>query len=88
MFIVYNITSLDATYWTRCGLFGHDDNGFDKFISFSSSCDLVISSTTNDHIVIGQKVTNDRTPIGHYKPKANAEELNKWICFSVHWNLP
>ena len=41
IFIVYRIKAYDAnTYWTRNGLFGHDDGGFDKFVSFSPNGDL------------------------------------------------
>ena len=87
VFIIYKITSFGVIYWTPRGLYGHDDHGFDTFISFSPSGDLVVSSTTNDHIVIGQNITNGRTPITDYKTKANTGELNKWICLSVHWNL-
>ena len=69
-------------------MFGHDNSFFDKVISFSPNGDLIVSGTTNDHIVIGQNSTNGRSPIAPYKTKANAGELNKWVCLSVHWILP
>ena len=87
-FIVYKISQFGGTYWTRCGLFGHDNSAFDKFISFSPSGDLIVYAITNDHVVIGENATNGRSPIAPYKTKANAGELNKWVCLSVHWNLP
>ena len=88
IFIVYKLSSFGGSYWTHCGLFGHDDSASDKFISFGPIGDLIVSATTNDHIVIGQNNVNGRTPITDYKIKANAGELNKWICLSVQWNLP
>ena len=87
VFIVYNISLFSGTYWCRCGLFGHDNGQFDKFVAFSPQGDLIISGTINDHIVIGKNNTNGRSPIADYKSKANAGELNKWICLSVHWNI-
>ena len=69
-------------------MFGHDNSAFDKFISFSTVGDLVVSGTTNDHIVIGEHNVNGKTPITDYKTKAYAGLLNKWICLSVNWNLP
>ena len=88
VFIVYNISSFSGSYWCRCGLCGHDDSAFDKFIAFSTHGDLIVSGTVNDHIVVGQNTTNGRQVIAPYKTKANAGELNKWICLSVHWNIP
>ena len=88
IFIVYYIDSFGGSYWTRCGLYGADNGGFDVFTSFSPQGDLIVSKTTNDHIVIGQNITNGRTPIADYQNKANAGEIGKWICLSVHWNIP
>ena len=88
IFIVYNISNFSGTYWCRNGLFGADDSGFDAFVAFSPQGDLIVSKTTNDHIVIGQNITNGRTPISDYQSKANAGEIGKWICLSVHWNIP
>ena len=54
VFIVYRIKAFDAnTYWTRNGLFGHDNRDHDKFVSFSPSSDLIISGATNNYIIIG-----------------------------------
>ena len=69
VFIVYKLNSFSISYWTSNGLFGHDAMGFHKFISFSHYGDLIISSTLNDMTVIGQNVTNGRTPISDYKQK-------------------
>ena len=88
IFSVCKISQFGGSYWARCGRFGHDNSFFDKFVSFSPSGDLIVSATTNDHIAIGQNATNGRTPIAPYKTMANAGELDKWICLSIHWNLP
>ena len=88
VFIVYKLTSFTGTYWTRNGLFGHDNSGFDKFVSFGPSGDLVVAGATNDHIVIGLNTVNGKTPITTYQTNANAGELNKWCCLSIHWNVP
>ena len=88
IFMIYNITSFSGTYWCRSSLFGADNGGFDAFVSFSPQGDLIVSKSTNDHIVIGQNVTNGRSPIADYQSKANAGEINKWNCLSVHWNIP
>ena len=88
IFIVYKLISFTGTYWTRNGLFGHDNAGFDKFVSFGPSGDLIVAGATNDHIVIGTNFVNGRSPIANYQTKANAGELNKWYCLSIHWNVP
>ena len=88
VFIVYKNNSFSTSYWTSNGLMGHDSMGFHKFISFSHHGDLIISSTVNDMSVIGQNVTNGRTPIADYQIKALAGLTNKWITLSVHWNTP
>ena len=88
IFIVYKLLSFGGSYWTRCGLFGHDTSNFKKFVIFSPQGDLIIAETANDHIVIGAENTvNGRSTIAGYKTNANSRELNKWICLCVHWNL-
>ena len=65
----------------RNGLFGHDNGGWDKFVVFNprNSNSMVISGTTNNKIeVIGSD----------WQTNANASELNKWCCLSVHWDVP
>ena len=39
----------------------------------------MIAGTQNDKIDVGG---ND------WKTKANASELNKWCCLSIHWDVP
>ena len=88
IFIVYRLNSYTRSYFIRNGLFGHDNGGFDKFVAFSPNGELVISGTPNQHIVIGQKAFNGKNAIAPYQSKANAGELNKWICLSIHWDVP
>ena len=87
IFIVYRIKAYDANnYWTRNGLFGHDNHGYDNFVSFSPNGDLVVSGATNNFIIIGSNPIQTKQPIAPYKTKANAGETNKWICLSIHWD--
>ena len=65
VFIVYKLISYTGTYWTRNGLFGHDNGGFDKFVSIGPSGDLIVADAVNDHIVIGPHTVNGRTPIAN-----------------------
>ena len=68
-------------------MFGHDNAGYDKFASFGPFGDLVVAGTTNNNIVIGPNSVNGVSPIANYLTKANAGELNKWCCLSIHWNI-
>lgn len=89
IFIIYKINSFSGTHPSfRNGLFGHDDGGWDKFLCFGLSGDLVIAGTTNNHIVVGANSVNSVSPIANYQSKANAGELNKWCSLSVHWDVP
>ena len=88
IFIVYELNSFTGTYWTRNGLFGHDNAGYDKFVSFEPSGDLVVAGATNNNIVIGPNSDNGVSPIANYQTKANAGEINKWCCLSIHSNVP
>ena len=87
VFIVYRLNSNLGSHF-RNGLFGHDNGGWDKFVTFSPNGELVVSGTTNDHIVIGQKAFNGKNAIAPYQSKAKASELNKWICLSIQWDVP
>ena len=61
IFIVYRRKAYDANnYWVRNGLIGHDNGGFDKFVCFGRSGDLVFSGSTNDYIVIGSNSVNNK----------------------------
>ena len=88
IFIGCKLNSFNGFYWMRNGLFGHDNNGYDKFVSFGPSGDLVAASTTKNVIVIGSNTVNYVTPIANYQIKANARNFNIWCCLSVHWDVP
>ena len=87
-FIVYKLNSNNGMYWLRNGLFAHDNGGYDKFIAFSPAGELAVAGTTNEHVICGPSSVNGKAPLGPYQNKANAAELNKWICLSIHWNAP
>ena len=88
VFIVYRLNSYTGSYVVRNGLFGHDNGGWDKFITFSPNKSMIISGTTGNYIVIGSSAYSGTNPIANYQSKANAGELNKWICLSIHWDVP
>ena len=89
VFIVYKLNSVPSSGsdWLRGGLFGHDNGGYDKFVCFANPTtkELIISGNSGD-FVIGRNKANHKNPIASYQTKANAGELNKWICLSIHWN--
>ena len=85
IFIVYKLNSIPTHYWVN-GLFGHDDQGYDKFIGLYTN-NLIISGTVNNFINIGSGAVNGHQPHAPFKNKANASALNVWICLSVHWNV-
>ena len=93
VFIVYRIKGYNGSYWTINSIFGHDNSKFDKLISFGplvSGCsDLIVSGATpTDHIVIGTNNVNGRSPIATHKSNAYPGVLNKFVCLSVHWDVP
>ena len=82
VFILFRLkTHSGSNQYFRNGLFGHDNGGWDKFVSFNpkNNNNLIISGTTNQKIEVGG---ND------WQTKANATELNKWCCLSIHWDVP
>ena len=95
IFIVYKLNSRSTTnYWVNNGLFGHDNAGFDKFVCFGKNGtngeeSLMIAGINGaDVIVIGPHEISGYNPISDYKTNANAGELNKGICLSIHWDVP
>ena len=95
IFIVYKLKSRSSVnYWVNNGLFGHDNGGFDKFVCFGQNGtngeeSLMIAGINGlDVITIGPHGISGYNPIAGYKTNANAGELNKWICLSIHWDVP
>ena len=82
VFILFRLKSHsgpDAHF--RNGLFGHDNQGWDKFICYKP--------TTNNLLISGVHGTNNvEVTSSDWQTKADASVLNKWICLSVHWDVP
>ena len=80
VFILFQLATMaGSNNHFRNGLFGHDNGGWDKFVSFNQLGHLIISGT------VGQKITisgND------WQTNANASVTNKWHCMSIHWDVP
>ena len=87
VYIVFKLNSFSNSLFKN-GLFGHDNGGYDKFVAFVNSGDLIIAGTTNNFIIIGTGSFQGNSPIAAYQTKANPSELNKWCCLSIHWNVP
>lgn len=92
IFIVYKILNVSTTNWVSNGLFGHDNGGYDKFIAFTGMSgstlvtgNLVVSGAPGSWFHMGPSNFKGYAPRVGYKTKANAGELNKWICLSIHW---
>ena len=89
-FIVYKLNSVPAsgTDWLRGGLFGNDNGRYKKLVAFANpaSRELIISGDSDRFIAIGSNSANGKVPIASFQTKANAGDLNKWLCLSVHWN--
>ena len=82
IFILFRMATMaGSNQYFRNGLFGHDNGGWDKFVAFNpkNNNNLLISGTTNQKTEVGR---ND------WQTKANATELNKWCCMSIHWDVP
>ena len=80
VFILFRMATMaGSNQHFRNGLFGHDNAGWDKFVSFNPSGQLIISGT------VGQKITISGSD---WQTNANASELNKWCCLSIHWDVP
>ena len=82
VFILFRVkTHTGSNLHFRNGLFGHDNGGWDKFVCFKPApSNLLISGVkTLNSIELGA---------ADWKTKANASELNKWCCLSVHWDVP
>ena len=80
VFILFRLaTHAGSNQHFRNGLFGHDNAGWDKFVVYNTSQQLLISGTTNQKTLV---------TASDWQSKANASELNKWCCLSIHWDVP
>ena len=83
VFMLYRLHSHNGSNaHFRNGLFGHDNGGWDKFVVF----DPTNSNAMRISGVQGAS-TVDLTS-SDWQTKADASVLNKWICLSVHWDVP
>ena len=82
VFILYRIHRLNGSNaYFQNGLFGHDNGGWDKFV--------VCKPTSNNLLISGiQGADNIEVTSSDWQTKADASVLNKWICLSVHWDVP
>ena len=82
VFILFRLKSHsgpDAHF--RNGLFGHDNQGWDKFVAYKP--------TTNNLIISRVHRTNNvEVTSSDWQAKADATVLNKWHCLSVYWDVP
>ena len=78
VFILFRLATMaGSNQHFRNGLFGHDNGGWDKFVSFTPTGHLIISGTVGLKTTIG---------VNDWQTKANASDLNKWCCMSIHWD--
>ena len=82
VFILFRLKSHSGPDpYFRNGLFGHDNQGWDKFIAYKP--------TTNNLVISGvHGVNNVEVTSSDWQTKADASVLNKWICLSTHWDVP
>ena len=82
VFILFRLKSHsgpDSHFRNR--LFGHDNQGWDKFVTFKP--------TTNNLVISGvHTVNNIEVTSSDWQTKADASVLNKWHCLSIHWDVP
>ena len=83
IFCVFKLNQL-SNGWDG-SLFGHDNSGFDKFVSYRDK-NFVISGASGDAVYIGdsQSVLSF-TQLTDYENN-NLNQLNTWHCISVHYD--
>ena len=83
VFMLYGLHSHNGSYvHFRNGLFGHDNGGWDKFVVFDPT-------NSNAMRILGVQGANTvDLASSDWQSKADASVLNKWICPSVHWDVP
>ena len=72
----------------RNGLFGHDNGGWDKFACFVPNTNNLIIAGANKDGSEAHTGFNVQVTANEWQSKANASELNKWCCLSIHWDVP
>ena len=89
VFILFRLASrAGSNQYFRNGLFGHDNGGWDKFVCFAPNTNnLIISRAVKD----GSEANggnNIQVTVANWQTNANASELTKWHCMSIHWDVP
>nr|XP_018666713.1 uncharacterized protein LOC108949321 [Ciona intestinalis] len=75
--IVYRIDGYEnSTYHLINGLFGNDNHGWKKFVSFTINGELNISGTTSTYSTINAR-----------KENVNAAAINVWNVLTVQWDV-
>ena len=89
VFILFRLkTHAGANVNFRNGLFGHDNGGWDKFVSFAANTNNLIIAGANKDGSESNSGFNIQVTSSHWQTNANASELNKWCCLSIHWDVP
>ena len=89
-FILFRLNTFAGTNRIlRNGLFGNDNGGWDRMVIYSAQAgnNLVIGGAVKDKSE-AYGGNNVQVKAADWKSKANATTLNKWICLSVHWDVP
>ena len=82
VFILFRLkTYSGANAYFRNGLFGHDNQGWDKFVAYDAILNNLIISGVH-------RINKITVTSSDWQTKADASVLNKWHCLSVHWDVP
>ena len=102
IFIVYKITGVSNSYWTANGLSGHDDGGFDKFVSTSNTTHAITykdaSNVTQNANIFYLLVAGEKTNYITLQPTTTSNipyseyqtipgVMNRWNVLSIHWDV-
>ena len=88
VFILFKLKFRGTGQYFRNGLFGHDNGGWDKFVAFTPNTNNLIISGTNKDGSEYNGGFNAQVTASDWQTKADASELNKWCCMSIHWDVP
>ena len=84
--VVYRLTAYDTTstgIGLKNGLIGHDNAGWDHFISMNKDQNIVVSSAKKESTSYNG---GDNITILTFQTNADPTVLNKWIIITVTWS--
>ena len=84
--VVYRMTAYDTTstgIGLKNGLIGHDNAGWDHFISINKDQNLVVSSAKKESTSYNG---GDNITISTFPTNADPTVLNKWIVITATWS--